>query len=245
MRGSLQDGGRPLWEGREMKKRGNMRIGISAILICGALFMGGCMDKENRFVSYMEEKYGETFIYKEDERGRASQTGYTVSLTNDKFPGKEILVTQVKKEGGEISYLDNYMAYVFHEQAKERIEDVAGEAVDDFWIHFPIPRATFSSEEPDVYSLEDYLGDPLTDINITLLVFGETADDDALQRVVDAFVENGISLACTVVFVDSSTGRDTVTEDNFADYMAKEGWYEKIADFWIKDSGELGYKSWR
>lgn len=202
------------------------------------------MKKENRFVSYMEERYGETFEYKEDKSGSAGKSGYTVRLTCGRFPGEEILVTQIKEDDGSFSYLDNYMAYVYHDEAKGRIEAAAGSIFCDFWVYFPVPKGVFSTGTEE-YGIEDYLQENAANKNITLLVFGESADDGRLEALIDAFVQDNIALECTVVFVNGETERDAVTEENLAGYMVKTGWYDKIADFWVKKDGEIGYLSWR
>lgn len=228
----------------EMKETRARKYAAAAVIMTVILLMGGCMERKNRFVAHMEERYGETFEYKGEKRGSARSSGYTVRLSCSRFAGEEILVTQIKKDDGSFTYLDNYMAYVFHEQAKDRIEAAIGSVFSDFWIYFPVPKGVFDTGTEE-FSLEDYLQEQDANLNITLLTFGEEAGEERLQALIDTFVQNEIALECTVVFVNGETERDSVTEENLAVYMARTGWYDKIADFWIKGDGEIGYRSWR
>lgn len=216
-------------------------VGFAA---AGILTLGGCMEKENRFVAYMEEKYGETFEFIEEKRGRAYKSGYTVRLASGKFPEADIMVTQLKDEDGSVIYLDNYMSYVYYTEAKQRIGKVIGSVFDDFWLYFPIPRGTFDID-PEQFGIEDYLEEEQADLNITVLIFGENADDENLDALINVFAQNNIVLECTAVFTEREKGEGAASEETLAEYMARDGWYEKIADFWVKEEGEMGYKSWR
>ena len=116
--------------------------------------------------------------------------GKTVSYTHlDVY--KRQMVTQLKDEDGSVIYLDNYMSYVYHSEAKQWIEEAIGSVFDDFWVYFPIPRGTFDIN-PDRFRIEDYLREEQADLNITVLIFGETANDENLEALINSFAQKDV-----------------------------------------------------
>lgn len=212
------------------------------ILMIGLLLLGGCSN-HNQFVAHMEEKYGDTFTYIREVRGRYNDTGYTVELKSEKFPGEIIRVRQKKEENGSITIMDNYAAYLFHEEACQLMENVVSNVFDDFQIFFPIPLSAFHAGDLKNYSVQDYLMEVGAEIKIVVIVY-EDGTEEKVQKLAELFSDEQMTLTVTLIFVDPDTDRDMVTDENLTDYMAKEGWFEHLASFWIRGNGEIGYLNW-
>lgn len=202
------------------------------------------MSAKESMLVHMEEKYDETFEFIEEKRGRAYKSGYTIRLASTQFPEADIMVTQLKDGDGSVIYLDNYMSYVYYSEAKQWIEEAIGSVFDDFWVYFPIPRGTFDIN-PDRFGIEDYLREEQADLSITVLIFGEDANDKNLEALINSFAQNGIVTECTAVFTSREHGEAAASKETLSKYMAKTGWYEGIADFWVLADGRTGYRSWR
>ena len=54
------------------------------------------MSVKESMLAHMEEKYGETFEFVDERRGRAYKSGYTIRLASNRFPEADIMVTQLK-----------------------------------------------------------------------------------------------------------------------------------------------------
>ena len=63
-----------------MKKIGT-KCFLAAILGMLAVNLGGCMSKNNKLISYMEERYGKTFTYIGETNGTFGSKAFTARLS--------------------------------------------------------------------------------------------------------------------------------------------------------------------
>lgn len=227
-----------------MRNIRSRRFGSAAALLLIIVLTGGCMSQESKFVAHMEEKYGETFTYIRELRGRYNETGYTVEMESEKFPGEIVRVRQRKEEDGSITLMDSYAAYLYHEEAYQLLENVAGKVLNDFRLFFPVPLSAFHTGDLENYEAEDYLKEAGAEIKIVVIVY-EDGSEKTAQKLAGLFSDERMTLTVTLIFVDPDTDRDLVTEENLSDYMAREGWFEHLASFWVRENREIGYMNWR
>lgn len=139
---------------------------------------------------------------------------------------------------------DNFLAYVYHDGAQQKIEEAISAVYSDFWMYFPVPSAVFDLD-PETTGVKEYLSEDDADIKITLLAYDQEANDKKLDALVESFKKNGIAVECTVVFTSREQGGAAASEDALQTYMSKTGWYDDIAEFSIRSNGQLEYRKWR
>lgn len=83
----------------------------------------GKPDFRDEALAYMEEKYGEAFIWEgpvDGMLGRDEASGY---VSCNSFPGEKILVSG-QSEGESYTFSDNYLEYLFNEEATQTLQSL-------------------------------------------------------------------------------------------------------------------------
>lgn len=218
---------------------------------------------EEKAVTHIQEKYGTTYASNEygsylepiqldehinyldklEQYAEKYDDGYFVQIKSNIYPEAEIYVL-VNDIFGETTYRDNFLAYVYHDEAQQKIEEAISTVYSDFWMDFPVPSAVFDLD-PETTGVKEYLSEDDADIKITLLAYDQEANDKNLDALVESFKKNGIAVECTVVFTSREQGGAAASEDALQTYMSKTGWYDDIAEFSIRSNGQLEYRKWR
>lgn len=218
---------------------------------------------EEKAVTHIQEKYGTTYASNEygsylepiqldehinyldklEQYAEKYDDGYFVQIKSNIYPEAEIYVL-VNDIFGETTYRDNFLAYVYHDEAQQKIEEAISAVYSDFWMDFPVPSAVFDLD-PETTGVKEYLSEDDADIKITLLAYDQEANDKKLDALVESFKKNGITVECTVVFTSREQGGAAASEDALQTYMSKTGWYDDIAEFSIRSNGQLEYRKWR
>ena len=218
---------------------------------------------EEKAVTHIQEKYGTTYASNEygsylepiqldehinyldklEQYAEKYDDGYFVQIKSNIYPEAEIYVV-VNDIFGEATYRDNFLAYVYHDEAQQKIEEAISTVYSDFWMDFPVPSAVFDLD-PETTGVKEYLSEDDADIKITLLAYDQEANDKNLDALVESFKKNGIAVECTVVFTSREQGGAAASEDALQTYMSKTGWYDGIAKFSLLSNGQLEYIKWR
>ena len=223
-----------------MKRLGKWKAMV--IFLAGMFCLGGCMNQEKMFVSYMEEKYGEKFAYIEPTGGQLGRASSECWMRSEQFPEQRILAARYQGEDGKFTFYDNYMAVLLHEDAWKEINSVVGTVFDDYQLFFFVTPAVLTAG-PD-YTLEDYLKDPAANLSITIVSYSDR-NETSLSRMAEAFGERGIAVHGLLFFADSGMDRGMITEDNIENYEVKSDWFQARANFTIESDGTVSYERWR
>lgn len=233
-------------------------ISVITLSLCVIVIIIGEITDE-KVIAHIQEKYGTTYASNEygsylelvprDECENDSDVtalydaGYFVPIKSNIYPEAEIYVV-ANDILGEATYRDIFLGYVYHDEAKQKIEDAISVVYSDFWMDFPVPSAVFDLD-PETTGVKEYLSEDDADLKITLLAYDQEANDKNLDALVESFKKNGIAVECTVVFTSREQGEAAASEDALQTYMSKTGWYDGIAEFSLLSNGQLEYKKWR
>lgn len=196
----------------------------------------------NEYGSYLELARSDEYEYDSDVKA-LYDAGYCVPIKSNIYPEAELYVV-ANNILEEATYRDNFLAYVYHDEARQKIEDAISTVYSDFWMDFPVPSAVFDLD-PETTGVKEYLSEDDADLKITLLAYDQEANDKNLDALVESFKKNGIAVECTVVFTSREQGEAAASEDALQTYMSKTGWYDGIAEFSLLSNGQLEYKKWR
>lgn len=180
----------------------------------------GKMDFKNEALAYMEEKYGETFIWESPVDGifgRKEASGY---VSCNSFPGEKIIVSGIQ-EGEVYIFSDNYLEYLFNEEATQTLQSLIDGKVECRIICKPSQMPRNIDYREDITVME-YLqiGGVLANV-----IFPEApADRDAaMEQIRQLLWEQGISANMSVYFGDESNIAAETWSGRFI--MDREGKY--------------------
>ena len=91
------------------------------------LSLYGCVfrNPNREALTYMEKKYGEKFSYIGPHGSTNGSKTSSILVSCESLPGKEILVTYTRLDGGGFEFHDNYMAYYFEDDVRDLLEETA------------------------------------------------------------------------------------------------------------------------
>lgn len=199
------------------------RVFAEAVLAAAlAVCLGGCMSESSKIISYMEERYGNTFTYAGETNGIFGNRAFTARLTCPDYPDDVILASCVEQEeDGKEVYADNYMAVRYHDGAFQKIDEAAGQVFEDYRLFFRVPDVLMRIEEPEQYTLEDYLADPDAFKSVRILT-GKDVDEKTFQALMNAFEDAGISVKGLVAVPVNPSELETIGEKDVDSFLA--GW---------------------
>ena len=211
---------------------------VAALFVC----LAGCQSKSKKIVSYMEERYGTTFEYAGETNGMLGSPVFAAKLSCPDYPDMTVFAT-VAPVDGEGYYSDNFLAVAYHENARQAIEKTARIALDDCQVFLSEPDLTMSINEPEDYTLEDYLTDPLA-FKAVWIVTRDDVDTAKFQELVQAFCQENIS-ANVVLAVPSDPEDEVVMEkEELENFLANPGRVKTQINFEIENR-ELVREDWK
>ena len=119
----------------------------------GILVIGktGCImktyDEKEKMLAYMENRYGEEFIYIESYAGQYGKEYVAALVKSRKHPEREALVRRSGRNGRKC-YEDNYLAYLLKDALEEAIKREAEQSIGECEVVYVIPGFVF----PDSFS---------------------------------------------------------------------------------------------
>lgn len=224
-----------------MKKIGT-KCFLAAILDMLAVNLGGCMSKNNKLISYMEERYGKTFTYIGETNGTFGSKAFTARLSCPDDPEAEILASWLERDGTEY-YADNYMAVRYHEEAYEKLEEAVGRVFSEYRLIFATPDVLLTIEDPGAYSLEDYMDDPLA-CKTVYIITQEELDEEVFQALAGSFTDSGISVKGLAAQAPEGEETAGITEDNVDEFLAGKDRVCAQVNFRL-EHGTLISENWR
>lgn len=223
-----------------MKKRG---IRVWLLLVAGlAGLLGGCMSESRKIISYMEERYGKTFTYEGETNGMLGSRAFTAKLSCPDYPGMTILASLVQRDGEE-SYSDNYLAVSYHEDAEQKICEAAGRVLEHYQLFLDKPDLTMKIDNPEAYSLEDYLADPNAFKTVWIMTYDEV-NEEVFQALVQTFCDENITVNGVLAVPSDSSDTVEMTKEEFENFLANQGRVKTQVNFKVQD-GELVREDWR
>lgn len=204
--------------------------------------LGGCMSKSKKILSYMEERYGKTFTYEGETNGMLGSQVFTARLSCSDYPGMTILASLAPQDGEEY-YSDNYLAVSYHEEAREKIEETAGEVLEDCQVFLADPNILMTVAEPESYTLEDYLADPLA-FKAVWIVTRDEVEEETFQALVQAFRKERITASGLLAVPADPSDTVNMTRRDLEDFLANKGRVKTQINFEI-ENGELVREDWR
>lgn len=200
------------------------------------------MSKSGKIVSYMEKRYGKEFTYMGETNGMFGNKAFTARLSCPDYPEGIILASRQEKEGEEY-YSDNYMAFCYHEDAFQKIDEAVGKVFDDYLLLFGIPDVLLTIEEPESYTLNDYLADPLAFKSVRILVYDDV-DESAIGELMKVFENMSISVKGVVAALEESAAQTEITEENVDSVLANRSRVKIQVNFNL-ENGTLVNEDWR
>lgn len=217
------------------------KIWLLPALLAVAIGVTGCMAGRNSFqeeaVSYMEEKYGESFTWLEPvggQLGSSLKSGYVASR---RFPGEKILVEgeRGKKEG----FKDNYTAYLRNEEACIELQKIVS-SVDAAWKAFCRPEEIGLSMGKEASALEYLQKGACITVLFVPQENWETVRDDRMEDLRKALWSRGLSANITVYTLPGEE-LSALTRDTYAGHMYGSG----AGRFVMDKEGNFAVSKWR
>lgn len=218
------------------------KVFLAMILTMLAGCLGGCMGKSRKIVSYMEERYNKTFTYVGETNGIFGSKAFTARLSCEDDPEADILASWQEQDGEEY-YLDNYMAFRHHEAAYQKIDEAVGQVFSDYQLIFRVPDVLLCIEEPEDYTLESYLADPLAFKSIRI-VTRENVDEASFQALVKTFMDADITVKGVVAVPEDPQETSEITEENVDIFLANKSRVRTQVNFKV-ENGTLINEDWR
>lgn len=218
-----------------------MKRKLLPVILAIVIGVTGCMRNGSTFqeesLSYMQEKYQESFQWIEPvdgQFGSAVKSGY---LSSPSFPGEKILVTGIP--GDRDSFSDNYTAYLCREGAQQLLWQIVS-SVDKDWKAFCEPEEVGMTLPKETTALE-YLqsGGVLVKLFVNEENW-EAVRDGKMEQLREALWEQKISANITVKALDRDA-LETLTQDTYSSYLGTGG----EGRFVMNEQGEFALAKWR
>lgn len=190
------------------------KIMIAALLIVAILVGGtGCMfdsfistenkpSVNNQAISYMEEKYGESFEMVAPYGD--SMTGIRKILVScDSLPGQQILVQVDNFREENKIFRDNYLAVKYREESIAFWKKCIAPACPDVNVFYEVAKSGLSSELGADASFEEFLADDRVEMIVMMeLKAGSSAGKEAIEDAVANIAASCKNMTLTIIVVD-------------------------------------------
>lgn len=217
------------------------KIWIPLVLLAVMMGVTGCMINRTSFqeeaVSYMEEKYDESFTWIDPVDGQLGSSRKRGYVSSSNFPGEKILVEGDR--GEKETFRDNYVAYLQNAEACQELQTIAS-AVDENWKAFCSPEEIGLSLGKEASALE-YLqnGACLTSLFVPREGWLE-ARDTKMEEFRRVLWEKGISANITVYTLPAGE-LSSLTRDTYSGYTNSSG----AGRFVMDREGNFAVSKWR
>jgi hypothetical protein len=233
-------------------------IVLSITIMLGA---SGCMnvlDKKSVYdemTGYMENKYGEKFIFIEPEganivRGSSERSGY---FSSGKFPDvKRILVKGDKDDDGKYHFKDNYTAYLLSDEISDWASEKAKPIYGNCKVFFDNQTESVLPENfgKDT-TLKEYIDSEWLEIFIFLDSIADvTKKDENIEKLRNVLMENKVHADVIVWYFNSDEDFAAIDKNNCRLYIngldsKKDKRLKAVGVFHMNTSYEFHYYNWR
>ncbi|MBS6395833.1 MAG: hypothetical protein KH452_01595 [Clostridiales bacterium] len=204
--------------------------------------LGGCMSTGKKIVSYMEERYGNEFEYEGETNGIFGDKSFTAKLSSPDYPEAVILASKAERDGKEF-YSDNFLAFRYHDQAYRRIEEAVDQVFDDYKLFFRVPDVLLPVDDPEGYTVEDYMADPSAFKSIRVMT-AEAVDRASFLALMDAFADADIAVKGVLAVPEDPSKIAGLTEEDVDAFLANRDRLLVQVNFKIEDSTVI-HEDWR
>lgn len=157
-------------------------------------------------LSYMEEKYGEPFLYARATGDSMSGT-HTLMVSCESLPGREIQVEIANFRSENPVFMDNYLAIKYEADTRSFLRTCAENAFGNAEVFYSASAEGQSASLPSDADFYEYLADRRASLNATVEVNGTGIDPAELDKQCYEFgalvSRNGSKFYLTVVGVSS------------------------------------------
>ena len=170
-------------------------------------------------ISYMEEKYGEHFVFAASAGDSMTGTRQFF-VTGDSMPNQRIMVEIENFRTDNKVFRDNYLAVKYQDETIEFIRSIASQYYSNFNVYYKASSVCQSVDLSADASFEEYLADGRAELIVMMeLKASEFTSRDTLQNIVDKITDSCKNMTLTVIVVD----------DNIFDTLDRDGLNNRIA----------------
>lgn len=211
---------------------------LSTVLFTGCYISnnsGGTLSIDDS-LSYLENKYHDSFSFVEDSRSEVTSKHLKFFVTNSKYPNEHILVTSEITSSGVI-FNDSYMSVKFNAQTSDYTKSLASGVFGDCKV---VAGVQDSRTLPDYYdnsmTFEDYKKKKSSLIYVYIVLPPSHSDNDA-ERELDAFTKVCASneFVCIGHIYYASDSDYYYNANSEADLVGHSGKVSKRCSFIIDD----------
>ena len=178
----------------------------------------------NAAITYMEEKYGETFSLVGPWNGQFGKDYSMFELRSSQSPDERILVRRMKMEEREI-YQDNYIAIILKSQIETRIKMMAEQTFGKCTVVYQIPELVFPEYFTADTSAEDVLKESASMVKVTIcLQEWEENKEEQVKAFLYEVRKQGYILGGTISFLSGQEVIFSLDKDGNVRYLE---WKEK------------------
>ena len=170
-------------------------------------------------ISYMEEKYGEHFVF--HAPAGDSMTGTRqFFVTSDSMPNQQIMVEIENFRTDNKIFRDNYLSIKYQDETIEFLRSNVSDYYSNFNIYYEASSACQSAGLSANASFEEYLSDNRAELNVMIeLKASEFIGTESLKNIVDKITDFCNNMTLTVIVVD----------DNIFGTLGRKGLNNRIA----------------
>lgn len=220
---------------------------LFAVLLLLVGFIGGMVmsntDETEQMLAYMEEKYGEKFIYLGPYGGQVGKPYSMIEAESKDRPGQKVLI-RIRREDGRDYFEDNYLAFLLQEELQYTVGEAAQQAYGECKVFYKIPDLVFPEAfRPDM-TKEEFLTQTIIPVQFYIYPREAKEEEKRLNHFRSLILEKGYRLRGTVSYPKSQKDYDFLTQENFfqSDYLGYEAGKELI--FSMDEEGEFHYVRW-
>jgi len=214
------------------------------ILTIGAC---GCMKrdtKNDRMMSYINNKYDDNFTFERIYGGSAGSDVDKIIVSSEKYPGKEIRVICSESDGKEI-FSDTYLNIKFEEETYNYLSNSLSEIFGlNIYLKYIPDDISSMKDASDDTTFSEYISNEDTYIYFSAAVCSEVTDEnivfDKIKNVFsDAVVCGDIYFISENVVLSGDNGKSNALE------YIKQGKYKKSLFFIKKTIDEYSKVEWK
>jgi len=181
---------------------------LLAVLLGGTSCMGNGSDQQNIIevaLVYMEQKYGESFIYV-GPWGRSPSTTFELLVASESFPDRHILV-QIDnyRSVDDRIFRDNYIAVKYKEESIRFFQNTVSGIFGDVIIFYSVYMGGQSHDLPANATFEEFLADTHSPHVVFIELKASTfSSKNQIENVAELLAASGAHFYLTALVVDDN-----------------------------------------
>lgn len=203
------------------------------LIILSIMSLSGCSPYPNKSkdepniteqaLSYMENKYGETFEYAAPW-GNSMSGDHSMLVACDSFPDKCVLVGVIDYKTEDKEFRDNYIALKYEDETRRFLESNTSTIFEDYRVYYDTMRQTLSTDISADASFDEYLNDKECRI-ATYIVTNKSGFNtkEEVENMVNGILDKfgGRYLSVIVVVLSDEKYEVCIDRENVADAIVE------------------------